>query len=1344
MNKSTNCNIFDKYMKEIFHKMYLANVSNRLRELENPRIIDGKRWVWELVQNAKDSIVGSQDKTSIDIKIIVEGNSYKFLHNGSPFTIETLTALLYKFSEGKRNDGESTGRFGTGFLTTHSLSKIVKITSDYIDKEDSKIYGFSVTMYREGEGKELLDGLKKTENSFEKFQDTFGWTTYEYNARTDANKLAGNLGIQNFKENIVLVMLFCPEINSIVLNDNGKIFSIEHINNSYDTKNKCEKFHKSLFKVNDNGEISKRIFLSYKINEYNEKLTKKFEKERNLRICCALELDEKNNIKHKNSIPCLFCSLPLVGSERHQFPFFVNSPDFEPDSERASLLLDGKEINESTGKISEPGINKMILLRITDIYRDFLDYICKTDIRKRYFLISGINSIPQINFFDSKWYEKNFISFMRNIALEYPIVWNGKDHITLTDVFIPVINCYDDKEKQIKVYNYISELNHKRVPSFNESKIFEKIIWKNDSRIKFKDLENCIKMIDECKNISNLSKIINKNVWEWIDDFLLFIKNYHYEYFMNLNCAIIPNMNSEFVVLDLNFASSKDVPENMIECMENLGIRWREEHLHKNLINFTIGMLHNIKYAVSKILECVDKWSDKVLFLMQYIPNDSISEYQKKREMIYELCSIIFKDKKLQKKDGTKFPEEIWDKFDVMVCNKIIEKIKEYGHICNECSIEFINKFLIIINKYYPNFINYSIFPNKNGKFCQINNLYKEDNIPDIFKECLKNCFDYDINEELIDDRIDYANSLKKKNIYDFVNTLNLFFKNNENNIKKIEGYEYLSSLKLINKKAAEYLIKIIPKKSDNLICEKQRKLFLIYEFFKQINCNYYEINISELNDNHLWEYSNRYIYDIIREIIEEYDDINSLAERLGESKESIIKKLKEFIKFSKAGKIFLNQNNNFCKIDDLFNEKEWNDGSEKLKEIALYLDYDVRKELVHESMGNPCSKDMCLKEICNKIDEIMDTKFKEISNHQNKNFRNAAKCLSEYFDEIGEVQAGNLFRCTFSIKEKIAYNVIYDEKIRKNFFELDKLIGINNLSELSKNIEFQNLLKLLNKKRLNNSEISSILKDLEIESFSKDTGINDEKKQYLLFEEKFGKNAISKLMENSDKEKFVLSLIKDEQIFNNFLKYNIDSYKIFFENPKVLNSILNGNLSDNSYSVSSKITSENKSINISFNSEITKDKALCDFYRNSLSSFLYYASDFDFGNSNPIKIIGASGEAYIYELLSSSRKYKNVKWNLLDNSGKGEDFEYNGKHYKIHNDFSHYDILVETFDDRKIYVEVKSSKNSFSNRVPFYISHKQIEKMEKIEFPNEYVLAVVFNVMSQPKHFFMTLRNNI
>ena len=1344
-------NVFDKYMKVIFHKMYLANVSNRLRELENPRDIDCKRWIWELVQNAKDSIAGNKERTKVDIKIIVEGDSFKFSHNGSPFTMETLTALLYKFSEGKRNDSESTGRFGTGFLTTHSLSKTV-----------------NVTMYREGEDKELLHGLEKTENSFEKFPDAFGWTTYEYIIKTENNREAGKLGIQNFKDNIALVMLFCPEINSIQLNKDGKIFSIDHFNDNNETKNESEKFNKIIFKVNDNGEISKRTFLYYHVNEYNEQLTQKFGIERNLRICCALELDDNNNIVFKDNIPYLFCSLPLVGSEEHKFPFFINSPDFEPDSERRYLLLDGKEINEKNGKISEPGINKMILLRITKIYKEFLDYVCKMDIRKRYLLIRGINSIPHINFFDSIWYEKNFIPSMREILIEYPIVWNGKEHKKLTDLFIPVINKYDEENKKIKVYNYISELNNKNVPTYEESQIFEKIIWKDDSKIKFKDLEDCVKIIDECKNINKLSEIITNNIWEWIDDFLQFTKNAHYEYLMNPKYAIIPNMNSEFVKLEPNVALSKDVPENMIECLEKFNIKWREEHLHKNLVKFTTGLEHNIKFAVSNLLEKFDKWSTDALILMHYIPHDNNSEFQQKREMIYEVCSMMFKDKMSQKKDGTNFPEEIWSKIDEMLYKKIIEKMQEYGHICAECSIEFINKFLKIVTKYYPSFINYSIIPNKNGKFCKKDQLYKEDNIPDIFKECLKVCFNEDINDELIDDRINNINSLGKKNIFDYTNILKKYFQMNEN-YKTKKKHDYLSLSDKI--KAAEYLIRIIPQKSDDPFIDEQRKLFFIYKFFTQNNDKYFEINTNEHNYSSIWFYSNKYIYDIIREIIEKHSNIDSLCSSIKENKESTIEKLKEFIIFTSTGKIVPNQNNKLCELSNLLNEKDWDKDSEKLKEIAFNLDYDVREELVHKNMGEPCKNDMKYKDICNKIDELMDKKFNETSNHQNEKFKKAAKYLLNYFDDIGEKEAGQFFHWTFSLKEKIAYNVIYDENTRRNFSELDKVFGINNLSQLSNNIKIQNVVKQLIgdeqicesfiefEKRFDTETISSILKDPKIESFIKNFVKNEKtRNNIMVLEEKFGGDTISKLLENSEKGKFVSNLINNEELFSYFSKYNIDSLKTVFNNPNILNSILKGELTDKnykpgnqnssedpSYSTSSKVTSENKSINISFNSEITKDKTLYDFFQNSLSPFLQYGGDFDFGYENPInKKTGISGEAYIYELLSNSGKYKNIKWNMLDNTGKGEKFEYNGKNYQIYCDGSHYDILVETFDGRKIYVEVKSTRYEFNNKVPFYLSQKQIEKMKQISAADEYVLAIVFDAMNQPKHFFMTLRKSI
>ena len=247
-------NSLDDEIMYIFGKVYLANIRNRLRELEHPSIVDCKRWVWELIQNAKDSIVGQKDRKDIDIEIIANSNEYTFKHNGSPFTGKTLSALLYKFSESKDNNSESIGRFGTGFLTTHSLSKTVKNSGNIMS--GNKINRFEVTMHREGEEDELLKGLNETKNSYCEFDDTSEeWTIYEYEAKTEKNKEAGRLGIQNFKENITKVMLFCPEIRSVKLNDNGKILTIKQGKILKDLQGGCEKL---TLDVNDDNNIFSR------------------------------------------------------------------------------------------------------------------------------------------------------------------------------------------------------------------------------------------------------------------------------------------------------------------------------------------------------------------------------------------------------------------------------------------------------------------------------------------------------------------------------------------------------------------------------------------------------------------------------------------------------------------------------------------------------------------------------------------------------------------------------------------------------------------------------------------------------------------------------------------------------------------------------------------------------------------------------------------------------------------------------------------------------------------------------------------------------------------------------
>lgn len=458
-----------------------------------------------------------------------------------------------------------------------------------------------------------------------------------------------------------------------------------------------------------------------------------------------------------------------------------------------------------------------------------------------------------------------------------------------------------------------------------------------------------------------------------------------------------------------------------------------------------------------------------------------------------------------------------------------------------------------------------------------INSLYKDSNIPDKFKECMKNYFGKDINEDLIDEELISIENihLKEKKIYSYNNDLKKFFEMNED----FNEYYYKRSNYYMPKdkkiEAAKYLISIIPKKSSNDnydFQEKQRKLFNLYQIFTNGHYETIEIERNDKNEG-IWEYSNTYIYEIKND---------------GKSDERI---------------------------------------PTKLKDISKLLGYDVRKDLVHEDIGNICSNeilyhDICMKidhDIYMKIDKLLKEKYDNPINH-NENFKSGARDLiEEYFDEIGEDKAKTYFPNTFSEKDRITLNIIFDRETRKNITEVEK-------------------------------------------------------------------------------------------------KYNGIMQKIL-KNPKLAEKIKNGELSDRNY--------------------------------NSEPVMVYnYGDDFDFSDENPInKKTEISGEAYIYELLLDSGKFKSVTWMMQSKSGDGEDFEYKGKKYKINpDDGSHYDIVCETNNDCKIYIEVKSTRYEYAHgdKVPMFLSQKQIDTMEKTNSPNEYILAVVFNVMENPQHFFLTMNKNI
>ena len=479
-NCSNSLDCVDSSRNFILYKMYVSNVGNRLREMDTPSDIDCQRWPWELMQNAKDSISGTE-RNSIDIILEIKDDYVIFQHDGNPFNGDSYLALLYKYSDGKKDNSESTGRFGTGFLTTHSLSKVVNIEGPIYDQKGN-ICGFEVTMYRDGKNdKELIEGMNKMEEEKKFWTDKKPkWTKFKYILKTKRNKESCILGVNNFKENIILTMIFNQKFNEIELKEENK----DLIYKKYNEEN-INNIEIITYSINDiiSNELKIKYFLHSKIKEKSKELTEHFDKERFLTIDCALEIEPiKKEIMCNEKSPCIFCSLPLVGSENHILPFILNSNDFEPSTERQEILLDGAEFkkDEKRNDLEIPtdvGINRYILRRSYELFERIVKYCSENKYKKLHLLSRGLKYIPKVKkYFDEKWYEENYMNEMKNILYKYPIIYDVNNDLSyIKNIFFPIYDTYIiDLTKTY--YSLVKEL-YINVPRYEESIEWSKYLW---------------------------------------------------------------------------------------------------------------------------------------------------------------------------------------------------------------------------------------------------------------------------------------------------------------------------------------------------------------------------------------------------------------------------------------------------------------------------------------------------------------------------------------------------------------------------------------------------------------------------------------------------------------------------------------------------------------------------------------------------------------------------------------------------------------------------------------------------------------------------------------------------
>lgn len=88
---------------ELFYNELAAKIIDGLDKLDH-KFERGaaERWIWELLQNAKDCC--SEGQQSVKVEIVVDDEHVEFKHSGKPFTISDIQRLAHQTSQKERSE----------------------------------------------------------------------------------------------------------------------------------------------------------------------------------------------------------------------------------------------------------------------------------------------------------------------------------------------------------------------------------------------------------------------------------------------------------------------------------------------------------------------------------------------------------------------------------------------------------------------------------------------------------------------------------------------------------------------------------------------------------------------------------------------------------------------------------------------------------------------------------------------------------------------------------------------------------------------------------------------------------------------------------------------------------------------------------------------------------------------------------------------------------------------------------------------------------------------------------------------------------------------------------------
>jgi hypothetical protein len=359
------------------------------------------RWIWELLQNAKDV----SNPEGITISITLTQDKLEFAHNGKPFETKHLLAILYKTSTKSLNgEGGTTGKYGTGFVTTHILNK--KLTIDGVHTNASGKRRFSLQIDRSAATLDESIALKAMQESLgitfseiqaigkksaEDIQDQSN--RFIYNLTSDSYKYAEKALIE-LKRNAAFTLLINRSIKKIEV-------STPEWSDSFSLHTEISEFPDIQFASTDseNGLLfqqSEKLIFGIPAKKYGTNYS-------------LLPLNNQS---------VLYKEFPLIGTEKFNLPVLLQHSDFHPTELRDGIRTKITNKDEPDPIATK---NRNALTYFISYYLKFIEQLLPKVQNSHLVAKSGLpEHVDRYSNID--WYEENIQSPIRQFLLSKPIV----------------------------------------------------------------------------------------------------------------------------------------------------------------------------------------------------------------------------------------------------------------------------------------------------------------------------------------------------------------------------------------------------------------------------------------------------------------------------------------------------------------------------------------------------------------------------------------------------------------------------------------------------------------------------------------------------------------------------------------------------------------------------------------------------------------------------------------------------------------------------------------------------------------------------------------------------------